>query len=227
VEVFCVEHGRWEGEYKPFQSGDTIVPGEVRAAAQEFRSQSAVWDRVARKNAVAGVAPSTGTVRALVADPGIKRRVDAITARLRTAFEGNASAVGMICWIDGRIHTADLFANAGLFTAARDKMLRSYATDVVLSRGARSVPVDMRACRRFLADIQTSRRTVEESTESDALLRVGGGRVTGFESGRASMNRALPASAAPYGQPPRPGEVRPPWGTYSGYGHGTYRPSDR
>jgi hypothetical protein len=224
VEVYCVEHGRWDGEYKQFSSGEMLVPGEVRQAALETKSQTEVWDQVAKRSVTARIASPTAALRAVVSDPDIRSKVDALTDKLRTAFAPYPQAVGMICWLDGRIYNADVFANTGLFAAGRDKVLRSYASDAVLDEDARSDAVDMRACRTFLAEIQASERTLAGRTSDETTMKIKSSRISGYESGSVLFG-ATPMGYTPYGQAPRPGENRPPM-TMRGYSHGTYRPAD-
>jgi hypothetical protein len=209
VPVFCVEHGRWDNHKMSFEGADTFVPDSLRKVATETRSQSRVWERVAEVNAAARAAPSTGTVRAMLRAPQVQRRVSRTTTKLHTAFTGDRRVVGVICWLNGRIHSADLFANPAMFAASRDKVLRGYAADVELG-APRISPVDMKACQRFLNDIVRSRRTLSERSRYDTQYDIRGNGISGYESGSQSF-RGTSASPA----------------TKDGFLHGNYRPEGR
>ncbi len=205
VPVFCVEHGRWRGGKMSFESRDELVPDAVRWTAVREKSQKRVWDRVAEVNAAGGASTSTGTVQALLRDPQTAQAVEETAVKLGRAFERTPGAVGVICWLNGEIHSADLFANAGLFAASRDKLLRSYAVDSRLVKNPRSAPIDLKACSTFLEDIVKSRRTLSERGQFDALFEIRDGKVSGYESGARGF-RGLGG------------------GGMGGFGHGSYKP---
>jgi hypothetical protein len=205
VPVFCVEHGRWRGGKMSFEAHDAIVPDSVRWAAVREKSQKRVWDRVSEANALGGASSGTGTVQALLRDPRTVQAIKDTTARLRKAFDGARGAVGVICWLNGEIHSADLFANAPLFAASRDKLLQSYAVDARLLKNPRSVPINLKACSEFLDDIVKSRRTLSDQGQFDALFEIKNGKVTGYEAGARGFGGLG-------------------GGGMGGFGHGSYKP---
>jgi hypothetical protein len=212
VPVFCVEHGRWNGN-PAFQASDTVVVGAVRAAALESKDQSAVWSKVAETNGRAKAAPGTGTIRGTLDDPKIKQGAERLIAQLKKQFQPTGKTVGVIFWMNGEVQTADLFGNPSLFRRNRDKLLRSYAVDAQLASNPKDVPVDSRACARFLADIVAARRGESNRTAMGNSYRIQGGKVTGFESGSGSFD-GLSA-------PKSSGGILMGG---AGFNHGTYKP---
>jgi hypothetical protein len=113
--------------------------------------------------------------------------------------------VGAICWLDGRVHSADLFASSPLFAASRSKLLRSYCTDAELRAAPKKTPVDLRACQEFLDAIVKSRRELAERGAYETRFKIKDGKVTGYEAGRPGFGGGL-------------------GGGIGGFGHGSYRP---
>lgn len=210
VPVFCVEHGRWTGT-PTFSSGNTFVNDSVRQVALSTGNQSAVWSNVASTNGMVMASPSTGTIRGTLNDPKVKAASDKLYSQISSSFKPTAKTVGVICWINGKILSADVFANPALFGGSREKLFRSYTVDVQLVQQPKSVPVDLKKCTAFLAAIVSARRNVAEQSAYGATYRVQGAKVTGYESGRAGFGGGL-------GGPPAAGAGG------GGFGHGTYKP---
>jgi len=217
VPVFCVEHGRWTPGVDRFKGGDTFVPEQVRQAALQggqglsigsgtSMNQQGVWDEVASVNKSAGTAPETGTVRGTLDDPKVRAKIDALTDELDRSVENSSRTVGMMVWLNGKILTADVFANHALFDASRMKLLRSYAVDAYLAKDAKAVPVDIAACRKFLEAIVKSKREMGSKTDFGNLYQVQGGDISGYESGSGSFGGGAGGAGR------------------AGFGHGNYRP---
>jgi hypothetical protein len=212
VPVFCVEHGRWNGSTGLFRGGDTFVPDAVRNAALQSKDQGAVWRNVEASNMAASAAPSTGTIRGALNDPKVKKAVDDLTTKMATKMPAKDTVVGMVCWLNGEIHSADLFANAKLFKGSRDKLLRSYAADLQLSKKQLAKPVDMKACSAFLSEIISAQRELDNKNMHGSVYRLKNGKIQGYESGAAGFG------GGGFGGGGRAG------GDSSGFGHGTYKP---
>jgi hypothetical protein len=134
VEVFCVEHGRWEGALR-FSSG-TVASAGLRLETQKSREQGRVWDRVAQEaQAMQAVTPS-GTYRAVAGSPASRGEIDAAVKALGAPLANDRRAVGLVAAINGKVSAADLFADRRLFQKELPKLLKSYALDAAQQRGA-------------------------------------------------------------------------------------------
>lgn len=208
VPVYCVEHRRWHGAKVSFEPADTFVPEAVRSAATESKSQQEVWDSVERANVQAGTSSETGTFAAILKDPKVARDVQDTTDKLDRHVKGYPDAVGVLYWLDGRIRSADLFADSSLFETSRRKLLQSHAIDARIVKGAKAIPIDMRKCAEFLDSIVKAQRTLAENGRNDSVYRLKDGKVMGYESGRAGFGGGFGGGGLGGG----------------GFGHGTYRP---
>ncbi len=218
VPVFCVEHGRWQPGAKEFKGGDLFVPDQVRSTAvmndpaQKALSrggmggQSQVWEQVGRVNEAAQRAPSTGTVRGTLDDPEIRRKVEALTDKLDQLVGNSSRVVGMMVWLDGKILSADVFANHSLFDASRMKLLRSYAVDFCLIKNPRNIPVDIPACQAFLVQVLSAKRDLDAKGDFGNIYEIRSGKVIGYESGAGNFGGGSGGAAR------------------AGFGHGTYKP---
>lgn len=206
VPVFCVEHGRWNGSPQ-FAPANTLVNNAVRTTAVFAKSQQMVWDSVAGVNQQTRATPATGTIRGTLDDPKVRDASERLFTRLDSRFLPGPKTVGVICWMNGKIQSADVYANAALFKASKAKLFRSYCIDVQLLSDPVVVPVDLKACRAFLDEIVTARR---ENSGSDAYGRnylISNGRIIGAESGTNGFNGSIGGGAGG-----------------AGFGHGTYQP---
>jgi hypothetical protein len=150
VEVYCVEHGRWNGA-AAFTSSGGVADSKLRVRAKYRSNQGQVWEEVAKKTESLGAQSASGTYRGLaVGDPGKKA-----TAPYRAHIVGALDAlpererlVGIVAAINGRIVSADIFADPKLFAAYRDRLLDSVfitAADVPEAKAPPPVaPADVR-----------------------------------------------------------------------------------
>ena len=210
VPVFCVEHGRWNGSPQ-FQGGRTMVVNSVRQTALKTGSQTEVWNNVAQVNATVGAAPSTGTIRGTLDDPKLRQKAEELFESVRSRAGSSGNTVGMICWIDGRIESADIFANARLFALSRDTLLRSYAMDAQLVQNPSQKRVDMKACRNFLDSIVAARRNAGENDAYGRTYVISDSTISGYEYGNNAFRS--PGGSGGFGG--------------GGFGHGTYQPGGK
>lgn len=188
--VFCVERGRWHGNQRDFADAGMLVNDEVRQAAANSDNQEAVWDKVADTNARAGKSAATETIQATLSDPEIHKRIGEVASKLFAGVVGDPDTVGVICVLNGKIHSADLFSNHALFAASGLKVIKSYAADAELLQEKKNLPPDIKACEEFLQAIVSSERIRREGI---FYLR---GKVTGFESGSPGFGGGLGAGFA-------------------------------
>lgn len=142
VDVFCVEHGRWQesafGRSRASEGGaafrasdkGVMAAPKVRANAQAEKSQSAVWSEVADKVSKNNVSTSTGTLNSVYEDKQVMARLDAYERAVKPKFAA-PNIIGAVVAVNGRVISADVFASPALFQAYAAKLLKSYALEAV------------------------------------------------------------------------------------------------
>lgn len=166
IDVFCVEHGRWQaGTGSGRGAGDRAGAGgggsfgaamsvmaspQVREKAQAKKDQVQVWSEVAKTERANGVSSSTGTLNRVFADKQVNTKLGAFTRVIAPRLIGK-NIVGAVVLIDGEVVSADVFANAVLFQAYWPKLLNSYALQAVSSGKSIAPPPDRSAAQAFLS----------------------------------------------------------------------------
>ena len=180
VDVFCVEHGRWDERSRVGQSrasgggagagsvsggtpggviGDFAAPSvggmaapNTRAKAQAEKSQSGVWDEVSKLERANSVSSSTGTLNRVYEDRRVSAKLGDYERAIKSKFTGK-NVIGAVVAIDGKLMSADVFANPKLFQAYWPKLLKSYALEAMSTGRSDNKPVDATAASAFLARV--------------------------------------------------------------------------
>ena len=183
INVFCVEHGRWSeeasfGQSRSVGSGEGVGTGSgggvghgsgggggggglvapmampnLRAKAQADKSQSEVWNEVAKAQSENIVVTKTGDLTSVYRDRRVKDRIDSYERALKNKLSA-ANVVGVVVAIGDRIISADVFANHSLFQAYWPKMLKSYALEALNSPAAGKQEISRSDAEGFLSRVQ-------------------------------------------------------------------------
>ncbi len=181
LSVFCVEPGRWVAANGKVQfsgggvgGGVFAAPG-VRASAMAAKNQQRVWDSVGKSKdamamsvpapAAAEVNSTTSYARAMdnkevqekvksVAEP-VQRNYESVIRQLR-----DKNAVGVVVAVNGEIVWADIFASTQLLQKYWPKLVRSYATEAVVTR-AKGGEASSKDAQKFLNELQGRHETAE------------------------------------------------------------------
>jgi hypothetical protein len=152
----------------------------VRAKAMGDKDQSQVWAEVRKQQQamttveVSGMAPtlstqeiqSTTSYARVMENKDVKQKVDEIAAPIEHNYESlikqlrDRKAVGVVVAVNGRIIWADLFASTELLEKYWPKLVRSYASEAVVSRAKGGEASEAQA-QAFLADMEGRRETIE------------------------------------------------------------------
>lgn len=150
----------------------------VRAKAMADKNQGAVWAEVRKQQAaetveVAGVAPTVATELSqttsyarVMENEAVKKQVDAVARPIEQNYESvmrqlrDRNAVGVVVAVNGRIIWADLFASTELLAKYWPKLVRSYASEAVVTR-AKEMPVGVSQAQAFLGDMEGRREMIE------------------------------------------------------------------
>lgn len=178
LSVFCVEPGRWVGASDKFGTPGTMtlymVAPSVRSKAMADKDQAKVWEevgksRVAMSAAVPSAAPNinaSSSYARMAQNEDVQKQVDSVAEPVRRNYESvirqlrDQNAVGVVVAVNGEIVWADMFASTQLLQKYWPKLIRSYATEAVVTR-AKGASVTTRMAQDFVDDRQGRRETVE------------------------------------------------------------------
>ena len=150
----------------------------VRGKAMADKNQNEVWNEVNRqKAAMAQTVEVTGSPVSVELEQttsyakvnenvAVKQQVDAIAKPVLENYQSlirqlrDRNAVGVVVAVNGRIIWADLFASTDLLSKYWPKLVRSYASEAVVTR-AKEVEVSVNQAQSFLADMEGRREMIE------------------------------------------------------------------
>jgi hypothetical protein len=175
--VFCVEPGRWVGATDKFGNPHgytSMAAPNVRAKAMADKDQAKVWSEVGKSRQsmsveVTAAAPAINTTSSyagMMQNAEVQKKLDDIAEPIRHDYESvikqlrDQNAVGVVVAVNGEIVWADMFASTRLLEKYWPKLIRSYATEAVMTR-AKSATVTKKAAQEFLDHMQGRRETVE------------------------------------------------------------------
>ncbi len=156
-----------------------MVQPSVRAKAMGDKDQSQVWAEVRKQQQaletveVAAAAPEVATELARTSsyakvneNEEVKKQVDAVARPIEQNYQSlirqlhDRNAVGVVVAVNGRIIWADIFASTDLLEKYWPKLVRSYASEAVVTR-AKDVEVGVGRAQAFLENMEGRRETIE------------------------------------------------------------------
>src|SRR5262252_9339952 len=156
-----------------------MVQPSVRGKAMGDKNQQEVWDEVSRQKTemVAGVAPSAPAAsRAEIMgvtsyakvneNEDVRKYVDSVAKPMEQSYQSlihqlrDRNAVGVVVAVNGRIIWADIFASTDLLSKYWPKLVRSYASEAVVTR-AKEMEATTKQADAFLADMEGRRELIE------------------------------------------------------------------
>jgi len=150
----------------------------VRAKAMGDKNQAEVWAEVRKQQAaetveVSGKAPAvasqlanTSSYARVMENEEVKKQVDAVAKPIEENYQSlirqlrDRNAVGVVVAVNGRIIWADVFASTDLLEKYWPKLVRSYASEAVVTR-AKEIEVTASRAQAFLADMEGRREMIE------------------------------------------------------------------
>jgi hypothetical protein len=183
LSVFCVEPGRWvpaNGKYEfgnaPGAVNGLLAAPVVRSKAMGAKDQQQVWDSVrSSQSAMAKNVETTGAAPAVNATTSyarvmdnkeVQKQVDAVAEPVQRNYESvirqlrDKNAVGVVVAVNEEIVWADIFASTQLLQKYWPKLVRSYATEAVVTR-AKGGEASGKDAKKFLDDLQGRHETAE------------------------------------------------------------------
>jgi hypothetical protein len=185
--VATSEHfGASEAMYGARVSGGTTAPApmammaqpSVRAKAMADKNQDEVWNEVNKQKAqmsveVAAASPAvasevsqTSSYAKVNENAEVRKQVDAIAKPIEQNYQSlihqlrDRNAVGVVVAVNGRIIWTDVFASSDLLAKYWPKLVRSYASEAIVTR-AKEMEVTSTQAQAFLADMEGRREMIE------------------------------------------------------------------
>lgn len=154
VPVYCVEEGRWSAKSDKFYSKNNLGTYLLRATAQKAtgETQSQIWGSIREFNSKLSVNSSTHAYQDAYDDRAVRSEVTIYERRLQHVPTMNRDTVGVVVAVGGRIVSADIFANPGIFRKLWPKILRSSAFSTIECRDAGYV--SQQAAADFLSGLR-------------------------------------------------------------------------
>jgi hypothetical protein len=175
LSVFCVEPGRWTGASANFGTnsidGAPMAQPAVRSKAMGAKDQAQVWAEVGKATQAVEVtagAPlqQTTSYARVMENADVKKQVDSVAEPIQHSYQSliqqlrDHNAVGVVAAVNGQIVWADIFASTSLLEKYWPKLVRSYATEAVITK-TKGFEVDTKAAQRFLDNLEGRHETVE------------------------------------------------------------------
>ena len=175
LAVFCVEPGRWVAKTNHFNGLATMMAQpSVRRRAMADKDQSKVWSEVRGASAgMATAAPAAGdalqsttSYATVMENRSVQKQVDSVAAPIQHSYETliralrERNAVGVVVAVNGRIIWADIFANPRLLEKYWQKLVRSYATEAIVT-ASYGGNADIKSADAFLQQMNGRREVVE------------------------------------------------------------------
>jgi hypothetical protein len=147
----------------------------VRAKAMGEKDQNQVWAEVQKqREAVMVAAPpsaapaiaGTSSYARVMENEDVKERVDAVAKPIEQNYQSlikqlrDRNAVGVVVAMNGRIIWADVFASTDLLEKYWPKLVRSYASEAVVTR-AKGGEASEKQAQAFLDDMEGRKETIE------------------------------------------------------------------
>jgi len=150
----------------------------VRGKAMADKDQNEVWAEVRKQQAAetvqveaaapaaAGEIAHTSSYARIMENEDVKKQVDEVAKPIEVNYESlihqlrDRNAVGVVVAVNGRIIWADVFASTNLLEKYWPKLIRSYASEAVVTR-ARDMEVTTSRAQAFLEDMEGRKETIE------------------------------------------------------------------
>ena len=186
LSVFCVEPGRWvaangKADFSAGRAGGVmggiVASPSIRASAMAAKNQQQVWDNVNRSkqemastlvvNGAAAAAPevsSTTSYARVMENKDVQKQVDSVAGPIQRDYESvihqlrDKNAVGVVVAVNGEIVWADMFASTQLLQKYWPKLVRSYATEAVITR-AKPAQISAKEAQKFLDSLDARHET--------------------------------------------------------------------
>jgi hypothetical protein len=207
LAAFCVEHDRWgkrggnpcseeeseEEEEESFGSSKAQAPNKnLKIAARDARSQSGVWENVARtqsmlsKNVGANVkaARSASSLQLTLENKKLGEMVAAYEKALKDSIEGKDDVIGLAIVVNGAMNSAEVYASHELFVKLWPKLLRASAIETVTEsqQGKKFDTPRLETVAAWLAEAEKGKQSIKDVNKRLAEVRQESAKTLLFET---------------------------------------------
>ena len=168
IASFCVEHGRWQkrGDESAveFAYGTVVAGKEVKLATKRSKNQQEVWQEVAASQKKLSesvgqqvMAGAGGSLHLAQEDRKVKETSEEYIKALGGVTEGKNDVIGYAFAINGKVNSADMYANSALFRKLWPKLIKASAVE------ATSEKKDLKFTAASIADVYTCVENAEKA----------------------------------------------------------------
>ena len=158
--------------------GTLMAQPSVRAKAMADKDQNQVWAEVRKQQqsiseavavsapSAAGEVASTSSYARVMENKDVKEKVDEVAKPIEQNYQSliqqlrDRKAVGVVVAVNGRIIWSDIFASTELLEKYWPKLVRSYASEAVVTR-AKGGEASLEQAQAFLANMGGRKETIE------------------------------------------------------------------
>lgn len=182
LDVYCVEHGRWEKTSDKFQSRRSLANAAIRQMAQAAAPQTDIWEGVQEKARAAGVEQSgRGAFNEIYDSESVQERLRPYRRKLGDILTHRTAGVAAVS--RGQIIALDIFANPEMLAKMWDKLLDSYSLDAFeYAERDRAPELSRRDIEAFLRSAASDRagRSRMRTPGIGSMFSLESGTVQGF-----------------------------------------------
>lgn len=144
ISSFCVEQGRWNKRGKESarefnSSTKKLSSKKLRLAARLNNNQSEVWEEVAKAQQKLGNSvgenvkskDSASSLQLTLENKKLANKVSGYKKELLPLLKGKEDVIGYAFAINGKLNTADIYANQALFIKLLPKIIDAATTEAV------------------------------------------------------------------------------------------------
>ena len=164
LDVFCVEHNRWNYRSdRNFSQYHSLSTNSVRKSAVKDKNQSDVWEKVSEVTTKQNAQTSTGTYTALTSSDAFTKDLNAYVAYFTASFRNLPNCVGFVGVSGDQVIGCDIFASSDMFNKQLKNLLQSYCTEAITS--GKAVVIDFGKVNNYLKNYLADERTQDANID--------------------------------------------------------------
>jgi hypothetical protein len=175
ISSFCVEQGRWaarggEDSKKFSRSQQQLIGNDLKIAARSSKSQRGVWKEVAEQQKKLMMATgkevkdaqSSTSLQLTLENKNVAEAIEVYRKKLEGQLPptDDGNVIGYAVVINGKVMSADIYANSDLFRRLWPKLVRASILEAVADRkaGGKVPAVKAKDVEAFLADAAAGKK---------------------------------------------------------------------